>query len=287
MIKGMTLPKGGNRLPLILGLVLGLVAAVLVVVYLSSAKDDSASSGDGEGAGVPVVVAANDIAAGTALKAEMLTVKNMTDPLAGYVGTPEGLTGQVTRVPLVAGEQVIQSKLTNSGITIAPGEDPPLSYTIDLGMRAVSAEISSLIGAGGNIRPGDFVDVILIVEVKPEGASPENQGTSNQISSTILQNVKVLAVGQEITNPNSEASSNSDDAKSADETATSVTIMVTPTQGEVLAMSDVCGDNHGGRLSLSLRAPGDTAKLSNRTEWADGGPAPGCAEVLGISALGE
>ncbi len=43
MIKGMTLSKGGSRLPLILGLVLGLVAAVLVVVYLSSAKSDSGS----------------------------------------------------------------------------------------------------------------------------------------------------------------------------------------------------------------------------------------------------
>jgi pilus assembly protein CpaB len=286
MIKGMTLSKGGSRLPLILGLVLGLVAAVLVVVYLSSAKSDSGSGIVSDGDGVDVVVAANDIAAGTRLTAEMLTVKKM-NPLAGAVGTTEGVTGKVTKVPLVAGEQVIESKTTSTDAYVDVGENPPLALLIDPGMRAVSAEISSLIGAGGNIRPGDFVDVILIVEVKPEGASPENQGTSNQISSTILQNVKVLAVGQEVTNLNAEASNNPDDAKSADETATSVTLMVTPTQGEVLAMSDVCGDNHGGRLSLSLRGPGDNVKLSNRTEWADGGPPPGCAEVLGISALGE
>ena len=286
MIKGMTLPKGGNRLPLILGLVLGLVAAVLVVVYLSSAKDDSGTVQIGGEDGVDTVVAANDIAAGTRLTAEMLTVTKTTNPLAGAFGTTEGVTGQVTTVPMVAGEQVIQSKVSGN-LNEFQGGDLPLAVAITPGMRGVSAEISSLIGAGGNIRPGDFVDVILIVEVKPEGASPENQGTSNQISSTILQNVKVLAVGQEITNPNSEASASSDEAKSADETATSVTLMVTPTQGEVLAMSDVCGDNHGGRLSLSLRAPGDSAKLSNRTEWADGGPPPGCAEVLGISALGE
>jgi pilus assembly protein CpaB len=272
MIKGMTLSKGGSRLPLILGLVLGLVAAVLVVVYLSSAKSDSGTVRIGGDEGVPTVVAANDIAAGTRLTAEMLTVTNTTNPLAGAFGTTEGVTGQVTRVPLVAGEQVIQSKV---GGTVFEGDNPPLSNQIEPGKRAVSAEISSLIGAGGNIRPGDFVDVILIVEVKPEGASPENQGTSNQISSTILQNVKVLA------------SSNPDDAKAADETATSVTLMVTPTQGEVLAMSDVCGDNHGGRLSLSLRAPGDSAKISTRTEWPDGGPPPDCAGVLGTTALGE
>jgi pilus assembly protein CpaB len=253
---------------------------VLVVVYLSSAKDDSGSITPSSG-GTPVVVAANDIAAGTLLTAEMLTVTN-ADPLRGAYSTAEGVTGKVTRVPVVAGEQVLDSKVGGPDVDV-----DSLSGQIDPGMRAVSAEISSLIGAGGNIRPGDFVDVVLIVEVKPEAAGPESQGTSNQISSTILQHVKVLAVGQEITNPNSEASSNSDDAKSADETATAVTLMVTPTQGEVLAMSDVCGDNHGGRLSLSLRAPGDTATLSNRTVWPEGGPPPGCAEVLGISALGE
>ena len=76
MIKGMTLSKGGSRLPLILGLVLGLVAAVLVVVYLSSAKSDSGSEHQQRRRGVPTVVAANDIAAGTRLTAEMLTVKN-------------------------------------------------------------------------------------------------------------------------------------------------------------------------------------------------------------------
>jgi hypothetical protein len=65
MIKGMTLPKGGSKLPLILGLVLGLVAAVLVVVYLSSAKTKPPPPAVAVAAGVPVVVAASDVAAGT------------------------------------------------------------------------------------------------------------------------------------------------------------------------------------------------------------------------------
>ncbi len=60
-------------------------------------------------------MAANDVAAGTRLTAEMLAVKNIpTDPLAGAFGTTEGVTGQVTTVPLVAGEQVIQSKISGS-----------------------------------------------------------------------------------------------------------------------------------------------------------------------------
>lgn len=288
MIKGMTLPKGGSKLPLILGLILGLTAAVLAVVYLTSAKDESGGSGSSSGgSGVPVVVAAVEIPAGTRLTPEMLKVNNVpeADRLFGAFTTNEGVSGQVTRVPLLVNEQVVESKI--GGGTTFTGENPPLSFVIEPGMRAVSVEVSSLIGAGGNIRPGDKVDVILIVEVKPEGADPEATGTSDQISATILQNVKVLAIDQEVTNPNAESSSDPDQAKDTKESATSLTLAVTPTQGEVLAMADVCGDNHGGRLALSLRGAGDEAKLGNRTEWANDGPPPSCAEVLGISALGE
>jgi pilus assembly protein CpaB len=287
MIKGMTMPKGGSKLPLVLGLVLGLVAAVLVVVYLSSAKDESTSVKTSGGDGIPVVVAATDIAAGTRLSPEMLSVKNIpaTDALAGAFGTTEGVTGQVTKVPLVAGEQVIESKVAG-GVEFTGG-NPPLALLLEPGMRAVSIEVSSLIGAGGNIRPGDFVDVILIVEIKPEGVDPETQGTSDQLAATVLQNVKVLAVDQEITNPNAEASTNPDDSKDANEAATTLTLAVTPIQGEVIAMADVCGDNHGGRLSVSLRGTGDSAIVGNRTQWANDGPPPLCSEVLGIAALGE
>lgn len=290
MIKGMTLPKGGSKLPLILGLVLGLVAAVLVVVYLSSAKDESSStSSGGAGAGVPVVVAASDIAAGTRLSAEMLVVKNLpqSDQLSGAFGSTEGLVGQVTKVNLVVGEQIIQSKVINSTTIGEFGANPPLALLVEPGQRGVSVQVTSLIGAGGNIRPGDFVDVILIVETKPEATDPTNQGTTNQFASTIVQNVKVLAVDTVRTVADASASTDADKAKEEKETATTVTLAVGPVQGEVLAMADVCGQNHGGRLALALRGPGDTNKLSNRTEWPADGPPPACAEVLGISSLGE
>src|SRR5205809_6106801 len=82
MIKGMALSKGGSRLPLILGLILGLVAAVLVVVYLTSAKDEGGSTSSGEG--VPVVVASQNVEAGVRLTPGMLAVKSIpqSDQLA-------------------------------------------------------------------------------------------------------------------------------------------------------------------------------------------------------------
>ena len=288
MIKGMTLPKGSNRLPLILGLVLGLVAFVLVLVVLSGAEDKTTTIKD-SGEGVPVVVAASDIAANTRISAEMLVVKNVpqSDLLSGAFTTTEGVVGQVTRVALIPGEQVIQSKVINSETRIELGSKAPLALLLDPGQRAVSVGISSLIGAGGNIRPGDFVDVILIVAVKPTNSDPNAQGTSDQYSATIVQNVEVLAVDTERASVDPAASTDPDKAKEANEAATTVTFAVSAGQGEVLTMADVCGQNHGGRLALALRAIGDTTRTSNRAEWPADGPPPVCSAILGIAAFGE
>jgi Flp pilus assembly protein CpaB len=219
----------------------------------------------------------------------MLAVKNVSqsDQLSGAFGSTEGLVGQVTKVNLVLGEQVIQSKVINSTTIGEFGANPPLALLIEPGQRGISVQVSSLIGAGGNIRPGDFVDVILIVETKPEITDPTNQGTSDQFAATIVQNVKVLAVDTERTNPDASAGANPDEAKEEKESATTVTLAVGPVQGEVLAMADQCGQNHGGRLALALRGPGDTNKLSNRTEWPADGPPPACTAVIGIASLGE
>jgi pilus assembly protein CpaB len=286
MIKGMTLSKGGSRLPLILGLILGLVAAVLVVVVLTGGESSPGRTNTGD---VPVVVATQDIAAGTRLTDSMVGVKEIPEPdkLATAFGSTEGVVNQVTKVPLVAGEQVIPTKLTTGpGVPISADGELPLAYTIDQGHRAVSVGVSSLIGAGGNIRPGDFVDVVLIVELKPQDASPETQGTSDQLAATILQNVKVLAVDQSITNPNADTT-DPNAGKDADEGATTLTVQVSPTQGEVLSMAEVCGSNHGGRISVSLRAPGDTSAVPGRAVYAENSPPPTCSSVLGIAALGE
>ena len=287
MIKGMTMPKGSNRLPLILGLVLGLVAFVLVLVVLSGSEDKTSSIRSGGGEGVPVVVAASDIAINTRISAEMLVVKNVPqgDLLTGAFTTTEGVVGQITRVALIPGEQVIQAKVISREGEI--GDKPSVSLLLDPGQRGVSVGVSSVIGAGGNIRPGDFVDVILIVAVKPENSDPNASGTSDQYSATIVQNVKVLAVDTERASVDPAASTDPDKATEANEAATTVTFAVSAGQSEVLTMADVCGQNHGGRLALALRGPGDTTRTSNRAEWPADGPPPVCSAILGIAAFGE
>src|SRR5438093_2224391 len=139
MIKGMTLSKGGSRLPLILGLILGLVAAVLVVVYLTSAKDEGGSTRSSSGGeGTPVVVALQNIAAGTKITPEMVTIKSVptSDQITNPFTTTEGLIGKVTRVGIVANEQISDTKVISTDNTDYGG-NPPLSLIVEPGTRAV------------------------------------------------------------------------------------------------------------------------------------------------------
>ncbi len=286
MIKGMTLSKGGSRLPLILGLILGLVAAVLVVVYLTSAKDEGGSTSTSGGEGTPVVVALQNIAAGTKITPEMVTIKSVptSDQITNPFTTTEGLIGKVTRVGIVANEQISDTKVISTDLISGFGGNPPLSLLVEPGTRAVSTEMSALIGAGGNIRPGDYVDVILVVEVKLNG--PNGESFNDTVAGTILQNVKVLAIDQERTDPNPAAGTNPDQSKQENQAATTVTLSLNPSQAEVIAVADQCGKAHGGRLAMSLRGPGDPNKLSNRAEWPANGSIPSCVALLGVATLG-
>ena len=287
MIKGMTLPKGGNRLPLILGLVLGLVAFVLVLVVLTGAEDKGGGTVQTSGGGdTPVAVANQPIAAGVKITPEMVTIKTVAkaDAITGAIGTTEGLVGKVTRVSIVANEQISDTKVIGEDLFGEFGANPPLSLIIDPGTRGVSAQMSSLIGAGGNIRPGDWIDIILIVEVSIN--TPEGQ-FNDTVAGTILQNVRVLAIDQERTNPDPAAGTDPNSAKEENEAAITVTLSLTPSQAEVVAVADQCGAAHNGGLKYALRGPGDPNKLSNRAEWPADGDIPSCVALLGVATLGE
>ncbi|HET8944495.1 MAG TPA: Flp pilus assembly protein CpaB [Dehalococcoidia bacterium] len=290
-IKGMTVGSRGGKLSLLLGVGLGVVAAALIVVYLSGAKGEG-GGGSISGPSESVVVASQNIPAGTRITAEMVAVKKLPDStvLTGAFKAPEAVVGQVTTVPVIAGEQLVPEKITATGQAAVNqyGDNPPLSLLLEPGQRAVSVELSSLIGAGGLIRPGDHVDVILSVktmtsdEATGDGSNP---GGSNQVAVTILQDLKVLAVDQNVAAQAAGGDDTaSDTAEDENAAATTVTFAATPTQAEVLALADMCRSNFNGRLAISLRGFGDVTKTV-RTEWpADGAP-PDCATLLGVKDL--
>lgn len=296
MIKNQAMGGKTNKALLFLGLFLGLVSAGLVVVYLRSESGDGGGSVS-EGVITPVVVAADAIPASTRITEDMVVLKEISADavLAGAFQDPAQVVGQVTRVPLVAGEQVIPTKVAATGAAITDADNPPLAYVVPEGMRAVSVQISSLIGASGLIRPGDYVDVILTVQVQEEeedttGGSATTNTHRDQIARTILQNAQVLSIDQDVTLPaaagdGGEAASSSDEDAITNPEATTVTLALSPVHGEVLTVAEACGEAFSGRLALALRGFGDSTPVQTRSVWADDGAPPSCAEIMGLSSL--
>jgi pilus assembly protein CpaB len=246
-----------QRWVLIAGVVVGLIAAILVFVVVSQA-------GGSDEANRSVVVAKQDIPAQSRLVADMLEVKNMS---ADEVN-PEAFTARsqvvnrITAQAIAVGDQILPTMVSDRA-----GES--LAFTIAPGMRAVSIEVKEAVTAGGNVQPGDQVDVVgifaldkdadvnaVLAVVAPGGeAVITPMGTDRNLTTTLLQNVTVLAVGQSLAKSEEETSTRTTQPETDAEgrpKAKSVTLEVTPHQAQLLAL----GDEYAV-LRLSLRPFGD------------------------------
>src|SRR5664279_2656130 len=103
----------------------------------------------------------------------------------------EKLAGFIARAPFVAGEPIREAKLVNSK------GSGFMAAILPTGMRAISTQISPETGAGGFILPNDRVDVIL---TRRDGDT-KSAGESHT-SETILSNIRVLAIDQNIEEKN-------------------------------------------------------------------------------------
>ncbi|HEX7316578.1 MAG TPA: Flp pilus assembly protein CpaB [Pyrinomonadaceae bacterium] len=201
--------------------VFGLLAAVSVSRYLSNAQAFSRNMNE-------VVVAKVDIPLGTTIVAEQLTKVQLPSGAVpdGAFNMPDKLVGRVAVVNVAAREPVTDFKLAPEGS--AGG----LSSVIPEGYRAMTVKVDDVIGVAGFLRPGAMCDVLTVIE---QG----DMGRRNPISKIVLQNVKVLASGQNIDKPKDQREA---------EQVKAVTLQVTPEQAEKLALAST-----EGKLRLVMR----------------------------------
>jgi pilus assembly protein CpaB len=138
--------------------------------------------------------------------------------------------GAIVRTPIMAGEPIRDSKV------VAGNGGGFMAAILPHGMRAVSLDISPESGAGGFILPNDHVDVVL---TRRDRAAEKVTGVEKFVSDTILRNVRVLAVDQNV------------EEKEGQKVAIgkTATIELDPHQVETLALS-----RQLGTLSLTLRS---------------------------------
>jgi pilus assembly protein CpaB len=197
---------------------------------------------------VDVLVARNDIPMGTAMSPGDIQWQSW--PASAATGNfirknsrpaaIEDLAGWIARVPFVAGEPIREAKLVNakgSGFMAA---------ILPTGMRAVSTQISPETGAGGFILPNDRVDVIL---TRRDGDN--KQAGDTKTSETILNNIRVLAIDQNVEEKNGQKVV----------VGKTATLELSPGQSETLVLSQQIGT-----LSLALRSVTDASQKDAPTD---------------------
>jgi len=179
----------------------------------------------------PVVVAAADLALGSELKKEDLTVINFPagQAPAGSFAKTSDVMGRGLIVSMVKNELVLNAKLASK----EAGSGLPT--VIPDGMRAVSVRVNEVIGVAGYVLPGTRVDVLAT-------ANPSNQA-QDVTTKVILSNVQVLTAGTRM---------EQDTEKGKPVQVTVVTLLVFPEQSERLALAST-----EGKIQLALRNPLD------------------------------
>lgn len=124
-------------------------------------------------------------------------------------------------------------------------EDGGLASSLRNNMRALSISVSGASSVSNMVRPSDRVDVLGTFTLPSKTVA----GETELVTLTILQNVVVLATGQETTETYSGIASNYG----------LVTLEVTPSEAEVLTFAE----QMRGRLTLTLRSPTDTTYESS------------------------
>jgi len=217
-----------SRLLMIGGL--ALAVGLLVSFYVYNRLRTPAGSNSSERQ-VSVVVAASDIQVGA--KLGMNDVRTITIPQSAappvYFTATSAVVGRGAIWPINKGEFILPIKL--AALNAGAG----LPSLIPQGMRAVSVRVNDVVSVAGFVQPGAHVDVL---------ATGNNEGGGNErLTSTVLENVLVLAVGK-----------NMDRNVSADaQTAPVITLALSPDDAQKLALV-----SQEGRIQLSLRNPMDT-----------------------------
>jgi Flp pilus assembly protein CpaB len=276
-------------------LVIGVLAVALIVTAMKRTERRALETASGivrggregevEGGGalpegvVEVVVARRDLYVGMPVTEEDVGVRRyaaVVAPSQGVYARVSDVVGRTPRERILADEMVRQERLAD------PEAGTGLPAVLSPGRRGMTIATDTETGLAGLIQPGNHVD--LIVTIPPDDPSAVG---ARWVSETILQNVKVLAVGGALDAapltepaPTSErgGASRRDGAALAAERARSraqkpsLTLEVDPVQAEKLAMA-----LKRGEIRVSLRSDLDREQI-----WQEG--LVTASELIGVPA---
>ncbi len=186
---------------------------------------------------VHIVAAAHNLPAGQRVAStdmKLIEVARRDVPPGSYA-QPNDVVDRALLVPVGANEPLLANKL-------APRQGgDSLIAMIEPGKRAVTVQVNETTAVAGFVQPGTRVDV-LFTRPLPDG---------DAATTTILQNVPVLAYGRNLQRPGAPGDSRPGSATGSERQAT-VTLLVTQDDAQKLALA-----MQRGKIQLALRNPLD------------------------------
>jgi pilus assembly protein CpaB len=251
--------KRSNRLVLLVGVFLAVVAFVGIAVILGNGNAPSGGVTPSIAASLPTVIAAKDIPLGVKVTADMVTTapkKIDTERNAGAFADTSQVIGKVARRPITTGGQVVATDFADFGSVT--------TIEVPKGKLAMSVQVDQVTGVGTLIKAGDYVDMVVgltgdkfpVVTLNPDDKSITVVAGLNSTS------VKILLQGMQVLGtllPPPPAAAEAAPAPSG-QPATGlnagglemVIVAVDAQQAEILKFAQL-----DGNISLALRSPGD------------------------------
>ncbi|RMG57040.1 MAG: Flp pilus assembly protein CpaB [Gammaproteobacteria bacterium] len=221
---------------LVLAAVIGLVAAGLAVLYLKAREAALLEELRPRVKQVAVVVAKQDLPAGTVISTSNMAVMKVKPEQAH----PESISpdqfdtvkGRYLAEPLASGRQLLRSQVT--------GEFPQdFSDTVPVKRRAMTIQVDEINSFSGLLRPGDRIDLFANLPPAVSGGQIESS-----FISPVVQNVEVLATGKEAARDYRERMLLIEGGvrQRVPDQYTNITVNVTPREAALLAAAQDKGD---------------------------------------------
>jgi Flp pilus assembly protein CpaB len=154
--------KRSNRLVILVGVLLAVLAFVAIVILLNSAGP----SGEGEPGASPttvtVLVATEDIEIGEAVTPDLAEEQSI-DP-EGVAGTRIASATQLTGQPAL---QVIPagSQITGEAIGLGRQQNVDISARLNTGEKAIAFQVDPVTGADFLVTEGDTIDILVTQQI--------------------------------------------------------------------------------------------------------------------------
>jgi Flp pilus assembly protein CpaB len=223
---------------IVIALVLGVVGAVLAMLYLNAKEGQLRDALRPKSQPVGVLVASRDLVKGDVLNGSTISVRpipsDFVSNLAVLPGDFDKIEGKILQVNLAAGKPLLNTFI---------GSSFPLDFsdTVIEKRRAMTIQVDEINTFTGLLRPGNKIDLFVLGKSE---STPEDGFEDSKVVIPVLENVEVLATGKDTVNDYEEKVRllRGGIGANPQQNFTTITINVTPKQAAILSLAQDAGE---------------------------------------------